>query len=150
MKVTNVVVGLSLALTSVMAFADAGKAKAVKMVKDAIEHTKKNGKDATIALINKGDAKFKDGETYITIYDLEGKCIAHATKPARVGQNLINEKDPAGVLFVKERIELAKTKGNGWQTYKFQNPTTKKIEPKEAYNELHEGLVYSAGAYSGK
>ena len=31
MKVTNIVVGLSLALTSVMAFADAGKDKAVKI-----------------------------------------------------------------------------------------------------------------------
>lgn len=150
MKISNVVVGLALGLSSVIAFADAGKDKAVKMVKDAIENTKKSGKDATIAMVNKGDAKFKDGETYITIYNLEGKCIAHATKAGRVGQNLLSEKDPSGVFFVKERIELAKTKGSGWQTYKFQNPTTKKIEPKDAYNELHDGLVYSAGAYSGK
>jgi signal transduction histidine kinase len=146
----NVVVGAALCFSSVVAFADAGKDKAVKMVKDAIENTKKSGKEATIALVNKGDAKFKDGETYITIYDLEGKCIAHATKAARVGQNLLSEKDPSGVFFVKERIEIAKTKGSGWQTYKFQNPTNKKIENKEAYAELHDGLIYSAGAYSGK
>lgn len=150
MLLRNFAVGVALCVSSAVAMADAGKDKAVKMVKDAIEFTKKNGKDAAIAAVNKGDKMFKDGETYITIYDLEGKCIAHATKPARVGQNLMSEKDPAGVFFIKERIEIAKSKGNGWQTYKFQNPTNKKIEPKEAYAELSDGLVYSAGAYSGK
>ncbi len=150
MKLAHAVVGAALCFSSVFAYADAAKDKAVKMVKDAIEFTKKSGKDATIGLVNKGDAKFKDGETYITIYDLEGKCIAHASKPARVGGNNLSEKDPTGVAFIKERIDLVKAKGNGWHSYKFQNPASKKIENKEAYAELHDGLVYSAGAYFGK
>ena len=30
------------------------------------------------------------------------------------------------------------------------NPTTKKIEPKEVFNELFDGLIFSAGAYEKK
>lgn len=118
---------------------------AVKLVKDAIEYSKKNGKDAVISEINKG--KFKDGDTYVTLYDLDGTCLAHPTSPTRIGQNFMNEKDPDGKFFVKERIELVKAKGSGWQTYTFMNPKTKKSDSKEAYNELHDGVVFSCGVY---
>ena len=124
--------------------ADEGKDAAVKLVKDVIAMVKKEGKDAAIAAVNKG--QFTKGELYPLVYDMEGKCLAHGTKPARVGQNMINDKDPDGKLFIKDRIDIAKG-GSGWQKYRFQNPSTKKIENKEVYIENADGTIYAAGAY---
>lgn len=121
------------------------KEDAVKLVKDVIAMAKKDGKDAAIGAINKG--QFTKGELYPIAYNMEGKCLAHGSKPARVGQNMINDKDPDGKFFVKDRIEIAK-KGSGWQQYRFQNPATKKIENKEMYIENAEGIIFGAGVYS--
>lgn len=125
-----------------------GKAAAEKQVKDAIAYAKANGKDKAIAEINKG--MFRDGELYVTVYDLTGKCLAHPVKAAQVGQNLIDTKDADGVAFVAERVKIVKENKAGWQKYKFMNPVTKKIEPKEVYNEGFEDLIFSAGAYEKK
>jgi signal transduction histidine kinase len=121
------------------------KITAVNFVKEAVAYAKAHGKDAVIKATNEG--KFRDGDIYVTLYDMDGKCLAHPASPTRVGQSFINDKDPDGKLFVKERIELVKTKGSGWQSYKFMNPKTKKIDDKESYNELSDGIIYSCGVY---
>lgn len=128
-------------------FADSGKDAAVKQVKAAIEFAKANGKDAVISAINSD--KFHDGELYVTVYDLTGTCLAHI-KPEFVGQNQLNRKDPAGVAYIKERIDGVKAKNSIWTKYKFMNPVTKKLEDKEMYSELSDDLIYSAGAYFKK
>ncbi len=127
------------------AFAGDGKDEAIALVKKVIEVSKKDGKESAIAQINKGG--FNQGELYPVAYDFEGKCLAHGTKPARAGQNMIKDKDPDGKFFVKDRIEIAK-KGSGWQRYRFPNPVTKKIEDKDMYIEAHDGVIWCAGAYS--
>lgn len=130
-----------------LAHADDGKEAATKLVKEVVQLIKDKGADAAIAAVNKG--QFTQGELYPTIFNFDGKCLAHGSKPARAGQNLINDKDPDGKLFVKERMEMAK-KGPGWQQYKFQNAVTKKIEPKDSYFEPVGDVVVSAGAYAKK
>ena len=42
---------------------------------------------------------------------------------------------------------LAKTKGKGWQDYKFTNPVSKKIEQKSAYIEKVDDLIVGCGVY---
>jgi signal transduction histidine kinase len=64
-----------------------------------------------------------------------------------VGKDLIELKDPDGVYFVKERIKLANTAGNGWQDYKFTNPVTKKVEPKTMYIEKFDNYIFACGVY---
>jgi hypothetical protein len=56
--------------------------------------------------------------------------LAHGADKKRIGTNQINDKDVDGKAFVRERLELAKTHDSFWQSYKFLNPVTKKIEPK--------------------
>jgi signal transduction histidine kinase len=139
---------LALPLSGARALGPEARQTAIDHVRQAIEFAKSSGKDALIAEINKG--KFRDGEVYVTIYDLEGKCLAHPVKPALVGSNLMSVKDPDGVPYVKERNDLVKAKGSGWVRYKFANPVTKKLEQKEAYAELWDGLIFSCGAYEKK
>ena len=52
-----------------------------------------------------------------------------------------------GKPFVKERVELAKSKGTFWQDYKFTNPVTKKIEPKQMYCERLDDTAVCGGIY---
>jgi hypothetical protein len=52
-----------------------------------------------------------------------------------------------GKEFVKERTELGRKQANFWQDYKFTNPVTKKIEPKQMYRERLEDTVVCGGVY---
>lgn len=87
-------------------------------------------------------------DLYVVVYDLNGKCLAHGQNPKfLVGKDLIGMKDPDGKAYVKERVELAKTKSQFWQDYKFSNPLTKKIEPKSMYMERMGNFLVGCGVY---
>jgi signal transduction histidine kinase len=80
-------------------------------------------------------------------YTLDGKCVAHGARKDRIGKSLLNDKDVDGKQFVKERIEIAKKDGKGWQEYKYLNPATKAVEHKVAYLERVGDVVVACGAY---
>jgi len=122
-------------------------AEAEAMVKKAIASLKANGKEATFAEINNPKGRFVDRDLYVFVYDMKGKCVAHGQNPKMIGKDLIEMKDSDGKYFVKERIELVKTKGSGWQDYKFTDPLTKKIEHKRAYIARYDDLVVGCGIY---
>ncbi|MHB8772493.1 MAG: cache domain-containing protein [Syntrophales bacterium] len=122
-------------------------AEAEAMVKKAVAEIKATGKDKAFAEFNNPKGKFVDRDLYITVYDLSGKCLSHGANPKMIGKDLIGLKDPDGNLFIKERIEIAKGKGGGWQDYKFTNPVTKKVEPKSMYFEKAGDIIVACGAY---
>ena len=123
------------------------KAEAEAMVKKAIAEIKAVGKDKAFAEISNPKGKYIDRDLYIFVYDMNGKCVAHGFNQKMINMDLIEMKDPDGKFYVKERIEIAKTKGKGWQDYKFTNPTSKKIEPKTAYIEKVDDLIVGCGVY---
>lgn len=123
------------------------KEEAEAMVKKAINMIKTEGREKAFAEINNPKGKFVDRDLYIFVYDLNGKCVAHGFNPKMIGKDLLEMKDADGRYFVKERIEIAKTKGKGWQDYKFTNPLTKKIEVKTAYIEKVDDLIVGCGVY---
>jgi len=123
------------------------KAEAEAMVKKAVAYIKENGKEKAFAEFNNKKGKFVDRDLYIMVYDMNGKALAHGANQKMVGKDFIDMKDPDGVPYVKERIEIAKTKGKGWQEYKFTNPVTKQIEPKIVYLEKYEDMIVCCGAY---
>jgi signal transduction histidine kinase len=122
-------------------------AEAQALVKKAVQLIKAEGRDKAFVEINNPKGKFVDRDLYIFVYDMNGKCVAHGFNPKMIGKELIEMKDTDGKYFVKERVEIAKTKGNGWQDYKFTDPITKKIEPKSAYVERVENLIVGCGVY---
>jgi cytochrome c len=137
-----------LAVTHVAIAAEFGTTvEAESLVKKAVAEIKANGQEKAFAEFNNPKGKFIDRDLYITVYDMTGKCLAHGANPKMIGKDLIDLKDPDGKPFVKERIEIAKTKGGGWQDYKFTNPVTKKIEPKTMYFEKTGDIIVACGAY---
>ncbi|MBI5057369.1 MAG: cache domain-containing protein [Nitrospirae bacterium] len=139
----------TLSMVSVTFAGDSGtKAEAEAMVKKAIAYIKEAGKEKAFAEINNKQGKFVDRDLYIFVYDLNGKVLAHGANAKMIGKDLIEMQDPDGKFYVKERVEIAKTKGKGWQDYKFTNPTTKKIEPKTAYIEKLDDMIIGCGVYN--
>lgn len=133
--------------TSVWASAQATKDEAVAIVKKAVSAIKTNGAEKVYAEINTPAGKWIDRDLYVVVYGLDGMSLAHGANPKQAGVMLIDRKDIDGKEFIKERVELAKAKANFWQDYKFQNPSSKKIEPKTMYCERLNETAVCAGVY---
>jgi signal transduction histidine kinase len=123
------------------------KDEAVAMVQKAIAAIKAEGADKAYAEIDDPSGAFVDRDLYIAVYGLDGTVLAHGSQKDRIGTNQIDDKDPDGKAFVKERVELAKTQPSFWQTYKFMNPVTKTVEPKDMYCERLDETVVCGGVY---
>jgi signal transduction histidine kinase len=146
---TQILLVAALVALGGMASATTGATKdeAVAMVKKAVAAIKSEGPDKAYAEISNPTGPFVDRDLYIVVYGLDGMVLAHGADKKRIGTNQMNDKDADGKEFVKERIELAKTHDSFWQSYKFMNPVTKKVEPKQMYCERLEQTVVCGGVY---
>ena len=66
--------------------------------------------------------------------------MANHIFPALVGQNHFNLKDPNGKYFMKDAVEIAKTKGNVWVDFVWTDPDTKKIGIWKTWIQRVEGM----------
>ncbi len=143
-----VAMSASLAIGSAWAVAEHATAKeAETMVKKGVAYIKANGRDKGYAEITSKQSQFRDRDLYLVVYGMDGKVWAHGQNEKMVGKVLIDLKDIDGKEFVKERVELAKTKSSFWQDYKFTDPMTKKVEPKSMYCERLDDTVVCGGIY---
>ena len=101
----------------------AGKDDAVAMVKKAVAFVKEQGAEKAYPEFTNKSGKFIDRDLYVVVYQLDGK------------------------LYVKERVELAAKQPSFWQDYKFVNPVSKKVEPKQMYCEKLDNTAVCAGIY---
>ena len=125
----------------------ANKDEAVAMVKKAVAFIKEQGADKAYPEITGKDAKFIDRDLYVVVYQFDGKVLAHGSNAKFVGKDMSDAQDVDGKLYVKERVELAAKQPSFWQDYKFVNPVSKKVEPKEMYCERLENTAVCAGIY---
>ena len=121
--------------------------EAEAMVKKGVAYIKANGKDKGYAEIDNKQGQFTDRDLYLVVYQLDGKVLAHGANEKMIGKMLIDLKDIDGKEFVRERVELGKTKSSFWQDYKFTNPVTRKVEPKSMYCERLDNTVVCGGIY---
>jgi cytochrome c len=148
-RIAGIVLVAALAVSGGMASAATGATKdeAVAMVKKAVGAIKAEGPGKAYAEISDQKGPFVDRDLYIVVYGLDGMVLAHGADAKRIGTNQIGDKDADGKLFVKERVELAKTQPSFWQEYKFMNPVTKKVEPKQMYCERLDETAVCGGVY---
>jgi signal transduction histidine kinase len=125
----------------------ATKAEATAMVAKAVAYVKSAGPEKAYAEFSVKGGKWTDRDLYVVVYGLDGKVLAHGSNAKLIGKMLIDAQDVDGVYYVKDRVNLAKTKGTFWQDYKFVNPTTKKIQPKQMYCERVGETAVCAGVY---
>lgn len=140
----RVIAGLVMAMIVIFGAALVGHAAtaddAKMMVEKAYSYLKANGKDKAFAEISNPAGQFVKGNLYVFVQDFNGVCLANGGNPKFVGLNHMGLKDPDGKYFIKDMVELAKTKGNGWDNYVWVNPETKKVQQKATYVKRIEGM----------
>ena len=124
-------------------------AEATAMVEKAIAHIKKVGREKAFADFSSKQAPWVDRDLYVVVYDMKGKVLAHGSNEKMIGKDVIELRDNDGKYFVKERVEMM-GKGpdaKGWQDYKFMNPVSRQIEPKQMYLRRFEDVIVGCGIY---
>jgi signal transduction histidine kinase len=125
-----------------------GTAKeAETMVGKAIHHIKAAGAEKAYRDFTARAPGFFDRDLYVIVYDLEGRVLAHGQNPKMVGKVLIDLRDADGKEWIRERVELTRSKGKFWHDYKFTDPVTKKVLPKSTYCERAESTAVCVGIY---
>lgn len=142
-------ISLMTATASTLSVAEdqATPAEATAMVKKGVAFIHAHGAQAGYAEIGKKPGPFVDRDLYLVVYKLDGTVLAHGANAKMVGKNLIDMKDMDGKAFVRERVEMAKSSPSFWQDYKFTNPVSKKVEPKQMYCERLDDTVVCGGVY---
>jgi signal transduction histidine kinase len=146
-EVIAAAVAAMLALPAGSAVAGATKDEAIAMVKKAVEAIKATGSDKAYAAISDRAGPFVKDSLYVVVYQLDGKVLAHGANAKFIGKDMIDAQDIDGKLYVKERVELAARQPAFWHDYKFVNPVSKKVEPKEMYCQRLDNTAVCAGVY---
>ncbi len=117
------------------------------MVRKGIRFLSGHGPMAALAEFSNPNGVFIDRDLYLTVFDLDGKVMAHGWDKKLIGKVMIDLRDTKGKYFVKEIVETAKARGKGWIDYYWLHPITQKIELKSVYYEKMGTLVMASGAY---
>lgn len=145
--IITVLVAILFHSTAFAAGEHAGREDAVTLVKKAVSFIKQNGRDKALDEFNKPKGQFINGELYVVVLDMNGVLLADGTKPKLIGKSLLDIKDVNGKQFVREEVDLAKTKGKGWVDFEWVNPVTKAMEPRSTYFERVDDLIVLSGVY---
>jgi cytochrome c len=143
----GIVVVTAIVGRSALAAEWATKDEAQAMVKKAVAAIKQQGTEKAYKEIGDKAGRFVDRDLYVVVYRVDGVVVAHGSNEKLIGKDMSDVQDVDGKYFVKERIELVRKQPSFWQSYKFVNPITKKIEPKEMYCERLEDTAVCAGVY---
>jgi cytochrome c len=117
-------------------------------VEKAVSYAQEKGKDPALAAFTAAGGEFHQGDLYIYAYDFSGTVLAHGGDATLVGKNLIDMKDPNGVLVIQELVRLAQ-QGSGWLYYTWPNPAHgNQEEPKLGYvTKVDDGWFLGSGVY---
>ncbi|MFT4279019.1 MAG: cache domain-containing protein [Rhodopseudomonas sp.] len=137
----------AMVLVAIPASAGASKDDAIALVKKAVTAIKSDGAEKAYPAISDRTGPFVKDDLYVVVYQLDGKVLAHGANAKFVGKDMIEAQDVDGKLYVKERVEMAAKQPSFWQDYKFVNPVSKKVEPKEMYCERLDNTAVCAGVY---
>ena len=138
---------VSAAMPAVAAeFATKDEAKA--MVAKAVAFVQANGAEKAYAEFTGKSPAFIDRDLHVVVYSLNGTVLAHGANTKLVGKDMMEATDVDGKYYVKERVALAAKKADFWQDYKFVNPVSKKIEPKQMFCHPLADTAVCAGVYA--
>jgi signal transduction histidine kinase len=115
--------------------------KAAALIKDKGVDAGRNAFDA--------EGEFKYGEIYVNVISEKGVRLVYPPKPAGENMDVLEAQDVDGKYLIKDILELAKSKGEGWTGYRWTNPVTKKIAEKVTYvkSVQERGVIVYVGMY---
>jgi len=148
MKVTKSVTLIVVIMLLGISFVYAGEACNREDVKKAVDY-------AVTLLDTKGSGAFPEiekfrfcNQDYVWVGDLDGMFIVHPQKKL-VGKNQMQLQDPKGKYIIAEMIAKLQKDGEAWVPYWWENPATKKLEPKCSYVKLAKNPIDGKKVYAG-
>jgi signal transduction histidine kinase len=128
--VIALVVMTSIVLVASALAESATKEECIAKCKEAAQLITEKGMDAAFQELQNKDGKFVWKDSYVFVLDFAGTHLTHPLRPESVGKNVVEFKVD-GKFVVKEMIEVAKTKGEGWVEYMYPKPAELKKPEKE-------------------
>jgi signal transduction histidine kinase len=108
-------------------------AEAKQMAQEAAAHIKAVGTQQAFADFTAPGGAFHQKDLYVFCYKFDGTCVAHGANKALIGANLMDMKSADGKFWLRESVDVAKSKGEGWVEFMWPHPQTKKNEMKKAW-----------------
>jgi cytochrome c len=128
--------------------ADRGTPEQAKaLVERAVQHIKEAGKEKAFEDFDDPKGNFVEGDLYIFVEDMTAVNLAHGANKGLVGKSLYDVKDADGKPIGREFVAVAQASGEGWVSYKWPNPVSKKIEEKLTYVKKMDDMIVMCGAY---
>jgi methyl-accepting chemotaxis protein len=127
-----------------------GRHTAVALVRRGVTHIRNVGKRRACNDFDDPSSDFIFGEYYISAFDIHGVRMANGMDPSSRGENIHDIRDADGKQHVRAIIDKARSRGKGWEDYKWMNPITRRIEPKSVYFELVDDVIVSCGIYKSE
>jgi cytochrome c len=140
------VAGFAFLVAAAVAPALAGTADEAKALGEkAVALIAAEGEKA-FTMLSDPKGEYIKGDMYVVVLDHQGVVRANVN-PKLIGVNMWEATDPDGIKFSQEAIKIGDTTGSGWQKYRFTNPVSKRIEPKQAWVQKAGEFVTMCGFY---
>ncbi len=125
---------------------DEPDAYAKYVVQQAIARYERDGRQETLGHFNRPESV--DGPWYVVIADELNNLVSHATRPERIGNNLLDPRDTTDSTgyFYGEIIASASGQGR-WVTATLPNPVNGLEQTKHLWAVKHDGLIFVSGWY---
>lgn len=122
----------------------ATKEECIAKVKEAAQMINEQGLDAAIAEIKNKEGKFVWKNTYVFVFDLDGTLVARALRQKSIGKNFLKWQDYGDPPKqpIKEMVDLATNKGEGWVEYTYPKPEEMKKPPDERIKSKKLSYIY--------
>jgi signal transduction histidine kinase len=146
------IVVIALSLTSGATFNEAEKTKTKDLVNAAIAHINKVGINQAFHDIQHNDSnRWVDGDLYIFVFTIQGKCLVHPLNPLLVGKDMSGLRDSKNRLFIAEFGNVVRTKGEGWVEYQWKHYATNTYRPKISFVKgIKDRTLYVGAGIYGK
>jgi signal transduction histidine kinase len=105
--------------------------------------------DKAFDVIDDRGGPLVDRDLYVTVIDRQGIMRASGFNKNLIGTNTWDAEDPDGKKFVQEFWKVANDSKEGWVTYRFVDPVTRKLAQKRTYLRQVGDYVLTCGSYVG-
>jgi len=125
--------------------ASAGQAEA--MVRKAIAHLQKVGPEKAFRDFQKPDGDYVSGDLYVFVVNFDGAMLVNGAFPQALGSNALGAEDRRGRPYIRQMLELAAKKGEGWVQYDWVSPCSGEIMEKNTFFKRSGDFVIAVGTY---
>ncbi|MBC3873234.1 cache domain-containing protein [Undibacterium flavidum] len=127
---------------------------AIALMQKAQTYLQQNGVEKAIIEFNRLDSPFNSkstinpyGDLYLFTLDSKGYQAVHGKNPKIRGKFMLEMRDIDGVYLIEALVKIcfSSKEGKGWTKYRWPNPITKEVEPKQGYAERVPGMDLCIG-----